>query len=77
MEGRISSISYSQHSSRDHITTQTPPLRQSGITSWGFERFGEGKHLLTFSDIELRFRSCTVCSLISTPIASSGFLISN
>jgi hypothetical protein len=41
----------------------------------GSQTLSEGKNLFSFSDIELRFRSCTACSIISTPIKSSGLLI--
>jgi len=35
MGGPTSSIRYYQHSSRDHMTTQAPPLRQSMDTFGG------------------------------------------
>jgi hypothetical protein len=35
MGGPTSSIRYRQHSSWDHVTTQAPPLRQSGDTFGG------------------------------------------
>jgi hypothetical protein len=35
MEDPTSSIRYSQHNSRDHLTTQAPPLRQSRDTFGG------------------------------------------
>jgi hypothetical protein len=35
MGGPTSSIRYRQHSSRDHVTTQAPPLRQSRDTFGG------------------------------------------
>jgi len=35
MRGPNSSIRYCQHSSRDHVTTQAPPLRQSRDTFGG------------------------------------------
>jgi hypothetical protein len=37
MEGPTSSILYRQHSSRDHVTTQAPPLRQIRDTFGGIK----------------------------------------
>ena len=40
MGGPTSSICYSQHSSRDHMTAQAPPLRQSSDTFGGGDSCG-------------------------------------
>jgi hypothetical protein len=38
MGGPTSSLCYRQHSSRDHVTTQAPPLRQSSDTFGGIRK---------------------------------------